>query len=383
VGNVQMIERQTQLMHPKKRYLMLSPWPVTPGSGVNGVILGLAEAMKDSYEPVIVVTGWTPPSSGQLWLKMPLFSLPVRNAIGFFVLFLPNMLRLQSLARGAVAVNPHFVGLELLPLLALRALRLCPRVILSVHGADINEAARASGLKAVLYRCMFRAADVVVACSNALAREVRQISPKANVVSVWNAVRWPEGVSRQRPMESRYVVCVAGFVRKKAHDILLPAFQRILCRYTDLRLVLIGNDGPERAAVSALVRALHLSDSVLMMHDVEHQEVLRWILHAECLVLPSRDEPFGIALLEAGALGTPVVATRVGGVPEFVTDGVCGILCDSDNPDQIARAVSYLLENREQAMSLSRAFKLRVRELTWSRSFAEYQEKAICPNQPT
>jgi glycosyltransferase involved in cell wall biosynthesis len=369
-------------MQPRQKYLLLAPWPVTPGSGVNAVILGLAEAMGDCYEPVIVVTGWDPaPPPGQLWLKMPIFAMPFRNAIAFAVLFFPNMVRLRSLARGAVAVNPHFVGLELLPLLALRTFRLCPKVILSVHGADLNTAAQASGLQAALYRWMFRTADVVVACSRALAEAVRMVSPKANVVSVWNAIRWPEEVSNPRPMESRYLVCVAGFVRKKAHDILLPAFRQILCRHPDLKLVLIGNNGPEWSAVKVLLQKLQLDESVIMMRDVDHQDVLSWMRHAECLVLPSRDEPFGIALLEAGALGTPIVATRVGGVPEFVTDGVCGILCDPDRPDQIAEAVLNTLENPAQAMQRAQVFQNRVRELTWPRAFAEYQAKAVRSNQ--
>src|SRR5450432_3946126 len=107
---------------PKSKYVFLAPWPVKPGSGVNGVILGLVEAMEQRYYPVVVVTGWTSPPTGQFQLILPDFAFPWRNAAAFAIRFVPNMLRLRRIARSAVAVNPHFVGLELLPLLALRKL---------------------------------------------------------------------------------------------------------------------------------------------------------------------------------------------------------------------------------------------------------------------
>jgi glycosyltransferase involved in cell wall biosynthesis len=267
-------------MHSKPKYLLLAPWPVKPNTGVNTVILGLAEAMSVRYDPVLVVTGWDRPPSNQQWLKMPAFSLPFWNAAGFFVKFIPNMLRLRRLARGAVALNPHYVGLELLPLLALRRLRLCPKVILSVHGADADRAALSTGLEAVLYRWMFQTADVVVACSNALAGSVRAVWPEANIVSIWNAIRWPEPVNEQRPMEQPYLICVANFVKKKAHDILLPAFQEVLRQHPGLHLVLIGGYGVELPVLIALGQSLNITASITIIQDIENEDVLWWIRHA-------------------------------------------------------------------------------------------------------
>jgi glycosyltransferase involved in cell wall biosynthesis len=364
---------------PKSKYVFLSPWPVKPGSGVNAVILGLAEAMRERYDPVVVVTGWSLPPPGQIQLKLPDFAPLLREAAAFAVWFLPNMLRLRRVARSAVAMNPHFVGLELLPLLALRKLGLCPMVILSVHGADVSQATRASGVKAALYRSLFAAADLVVACSRSLESAVRTVSPSSNVVAIWNGVTRPPDLSEVRPMDAPYLVCVAGFVEKKAHDILLPAFREILRQRGDLKLVLIGNDGPCRASVFSLIQHLQLSDKVTVMSDLQNHQVLWWVRHAECLVLPSREEPFGIALLEAAVLGTPVVATRVGGVPEFVTDGVHGLLCEPERPDQLAAAVFATLSDPEKTRMRARAFKDRALALTWDRVFAEYRAKANLP----
>jgi glycosyltransferase involved in cell wall biosynthesis len=69
--------------------------------------------------------------------------------------------------------------------------------------------------------------------------------------------------------------------------------------------------------------------------------------HVDVLVAPSRQEPFGTVLAEAMAVGTPVVATRVGGLAEVVEDGVTGRLVDPGRPDQLAAAVLEVLGRRE------------------------------------
>jgi glycosyltransferase involved in cell wall biosynthesis len=367
----------------RARYVFLVPWALTPGSGVNAVVLGLAEAMRPDYDPVFVVTGWDAPPPGQTWLKLPVPGPGLRDALGFLARLAPNLVRLRKATRGAVGVNPHFVGLELLPLLLLRRLRLCPRVILSVHGADIAEAGNSSRWTRTLFAWMLSSADLVVACSRALAAQVRILSPRARVIAVWNAVPpRPEPLLTPRPIDARYLISVAHFVRKKAHDVLLRAFQIVARERPDLRLVLIGGEGPERQPVMSLISTLGLAGNVDVMVNVPRGEVWRWISHAECLILPSRDEPFGIVLLEAAVVDTPVVATRVGGVPEFLTDKVHGLLCEPDRPDEIAQAVLTTLADRAMTESRTRLFHEQAKGFTWQRAFARYRAKAGLPGGP-
>jgi glycosyltransferase involved in cell wall biosynthesis len=361
------------------RYVFLLPWILTPGGGVNAVVLGLASAMRERYEPVFVITGWDPPPPGQIWLKLPGFASGRRSMLGFIARLGPNLRRLRRVTRGAVAVNPHFVGLELLPLMLLRWLRLCPKVILSVHGADIAEAVKSSGWTRALFTWMLSSADLVVACSHALAEQVRRFCPSASVVAVWNAVMASPDSSLARQVDGLYVICVAHFVAKKAPDILLRAFPLIEKERSNLRLVLIGGDGPERQEIMSLIHTLGLGGKVDVMVDVPHSEVLSWIAHAECLILPSREEPFGIVLLEAALARVPVVATRVGGVPEFVSDKVHGLLCEPDRPDEIAQAVLTTLSDRASTQRRTRAFYEHAQRFTWERAFARYRSKAALP----
>jgi glycosyltransferase involved in cell wall biosynthesis len=363
----------------RSRYVFLLPWALTPGSGVNAVVFGLAEAMREHYDPVFVNTGWDTPATGQLWLKLPVPAPGLRNMLGFLASLGPNLARLRRMARGAVAVNPHFIGLELLPLALLRRLRLSPKLVFSVHGADVAEAVSSSGWRRALFAWMLSSADLVVACSHALAAQVRLFSPRARVVAVWNAVAARPASPSPRPIDPRYVICVAHFVKKKAHDVLLRAFQLVAKERADLRLVLIGGEGPERQAVVSLIDSLGLTGKVDVMVNISHSETWRWISHAECLVLPSRDEPFGIVLLEAAEARTPVVATRVGGVPEFVGDKIHGLLCGPDRADEIAQAVLTTLSHRASTEERVRSFHEHVQAFTWQRAFARYRSKAELP----
>jgi len=363
----------------RSRYVFLLPWALRPGSGVNAVVIGLAAAMREHYDPVFVNTGWDAPATGQLWLKLPVPAPGLRNVLGFIGRLSPNLVRLRRVTRGAVAVNPHFVGLELLPLVLLRRLRLSPKLILSVHGADLAEAVSSSGWRRAVFAWMLSSADLVVACSHALAAQVRLFSPRARVVAVWNAVRARPEPPPPRPIEARYVICVAHFVEKKAHDVLLRAFQLVAKERADLRLVLIGGEGPERQAIMSLIDSLGLTGKVDVMVSVSHGDTWRWISHAECLVLPSRDEPFGIVLLEAAQARTPVVATRVGGVPEFVGDKVHGLLCEPDRADEIAQAVLTTLSHHTTTEERVRSFHEHVQAFTWQRAFARYRSKAELP----
>jgi glycosyltransferase involved in cell wall biosynthesis len=91
----------------------------------------------------------------------------------------------------------------------------------------------------------------------------------------------------------------------------------------------------------------------------------------DVLVLPSLSEALGLVLLEAGALGVPVVATAVGGIPEVVEDGVTGILVPPGQPDALADAVTRLLRDPERARAMGEAGRARVeREFTLERTIA-------------
>jgi glycosyltransferase involved in cell wall biosynthesis len=93
------------------------------------------------------------------------------------------------------------------------------------------------------------------------------------------------------------------------------------------------------------------------------------------VVVPSRSESFGIAALEAMAVGKPVVATRVGGIPEVVVDGQTGLLVPPEDEEALCAAMHRLLGDRDLQLRLGRAGRLRVVEyFTADRMSARYEE---------
>jgi glycosyltransferase involved in cell wall biosynthesis len=357
---------------------MFLPWSPLHGGGVNNVVKGLAEACREYYDPVIVVTSSQRPKDydGD-WLFLPY--LNPRRPLGFLTRLIPVMARLRRILKGAVAANPHFGGLECLPLVLLRRMRLGPPVIMSIHGADVTEIQATTGWERRLCQWMFEAADLVVGCSGDLTKTFRQFCPEAKTASIWNAASSPPEIPGERPIDQPYILCVAAFVRKKAHEVLLAAFAKIRRERPDLVLVMIGSDGPTRTAIEEQAQASGFDSGVRILLNQPHSEVWRWMHYAECFVLPSREEPFGIVLLEAGKSRVPVVATRVGGVPEFLTDGQDGLLCDPDDPGQLASAVLATLVDRAATERRVDAFYRKACSFTWSAAFEAYRSAAHLP----
>ena len=115
-------------------------------------------------------------------------------------------------------------------------------------------------------------------------------------------------------------------------------------RSTSARLVMVG-DGPERGPAEILARTLGVSDRVTFLGKQDHVE--RLIPQNHVLLMPSETEAFGLAALEGMACGVPPVATRAGGTPELITDGVDGFLEPvGDIEAQAARVVSLLSDDR-------------------------------------
>lgn len=155
------------------------------------------------------------------------------------------------------------------------------------------------------------------------------------------------------------VVSVARLSPEKGIDVLLLAWHAALPRLPGARLELIG-DGPQRQELARLARALGLDGSVAFRGEVA--DVRPWLRAGAVFVLPSRSEGLPNALLQAMAMGLPCVATRVGGIPEVIEDGVNGRLVDPGQPEALARVLAEILQDGEQAGRLGAAARRCVEE---------------------
>ena len=135
----------------------------------------------------------------------------------------------------------------------------------------------------------------------------------------------------------------------------------------------------ERSILEEFKRKIRDIDNIVWINKMLNiNELIPLYTMASVFVCPSIYEPFGIVNLEAMATEAPVVASRVGGIPEIVKDRETGILVEPNNPEQLADAITYLLENPEEAVEMGRRGRRRVlKEFTWEK-IAEKTFKLYC-----
>lgn len=146
----------------------------------------------------------------------------------------------------------------------------------------------------------------------------------------------------------------------KGQDLAIEALARLKTRFENLVLVFAG-DGEERDALRALAQRYLLSDRVRFLGFVP--DVRRYLSGADIYLMPSRKEGFPFSLLEAGLAGLPVVATRTGGVPEVIKDGLTGALVPPENTAALAETVALFAKDALLRKRLGNALRRRVEEV--------------------
>ncbi|HET6366927.1 MAG TPA: glycosyltransferase [Pseudomonadales bacterium] len=153
---------------------------------------------------------------------------------------------------------------------------------------------------------------------------------------------------------------VAMFRGSKGHDHLLDAFSRVHARRPDARLLLVG-DGGRREWAERLARERGLSEAVVFTGF--RTDVPALLAAMDCFVLAStRTEGVPQSLLQAAAAGIPLVASRIGGIPEVVEDGVTGLLVSPEDPAALAAAIEQTLADPAAAAARARAGRKRAEE---------------------
>ncbi|MCI4364477.1 MAG: glycosyltransferase family 4 protein [Thermoplasmata archaeon] len=180
----------------------------------------------------------------------------------------------------------------------------------------------------------------------------------------------PGGTFRARyGITGPYLLFVGRLASNKGLLPLLEAFRTVAHDAPSATLVLIGEDGGMRTSVEAAAVRLGLGERVRILGHVPDDAVLADAYRdARLTVLPSEYEAFGLVLLESLAQGTPVVASRVGGIPEFVPDGQAGLLVTPNDPSELARAILRLWDDTSLAGRLGAyGREVVVPQYTWDR----------------
>lgn len=235
-------------------------------------------------------------------------------------------------------------------------------LVVSVHGGDVlwTGRDRVPGGREAVHRVL-SAADLVLANSGGVATLATELGARrTDVVHLGSDL--PEPPPRSpRPL----LVTVGHLVARKRHADVIRALTRLP---SEVRYLVIG-DGPEREALARLVRELGLADRVELAGQLEPGAALRRARQAWLFVMPSTEEAFGVAYVEAMAAGVPAIGTR--GEPGPAEIAACGggiELVAPGNPAALAQAIGALLSDPDRLGALSAAARQTVAQsFSWKR----------------
>jgi glycosyltransferase involved in cell wall biosynthesis len=221
---------------------------------------------------------------------------------------------------------------------------------------------------------LVQTADWVTACSAAVLRHARELAPEILPHSslVLNALERPQIGRRPLPFDPPRILFLGRLVPEKGVDWALTALPAVFRRFPNARFVVAG-EGPDLQELKTKTKNLGLAARVEFLGPVPPESVSDLLNDATMVVMPSRIEGFGLVALEAAMMGRPVVATRVGGLPEVVIDGQTGLLVEQNDSAAFAQAILRLLDDTEMARQFGDTAYRRAKELfDWGRYVDSY-----------
>jgi L-malate glycosyltransferase len=242
-----------------------------------------------------------------------------------------------------------------------------PKVVTTLHGTDITLVGSDPSYSEIVAYSIERS-DGVTAVSRSLRDATRrelcvdrdiEVIPNFLDCEVYYRRQVPGLRHRFAPDDAtKLVIHVSNFRPVKRIDAVMEVFARI-ARAVPAKLLLVG-DGPELGTAYRLGRELHIAHQVEMLGAQE--DIIPLLSAADVFLLPSAQESFGLAALEAMACDVPVVASNVGGLPEVIADGVTGFLHEPEDLDGMAQSAVALLTDPALHVSVADAACSRVRE---------------------
>lgn len=299
--------------------------------------------------------------------------LPKLGWLSGFAYFLGILRVLRQHGGGPTVVHAHCAYPDAVGVaLAARCLRL--PYIVTAHGSDINVYAESPALRFQIRWALRRAAGVIAVSGALEAKIVRLLgAAPGKVVRIpcaafdprvfFPRLRAPARATLQVEPQARLVVFVGQLVPVKGVGFLISAWQALCSRNRPAaidRLVILG-DGPCRAGLERQMRAAGLAESVRFAGTLNQAEVANWMAAANLLCLPSLSEGTPNVIVEALASGVPVVASRVGGIPELIREDENGLLVAPADSVALAAALERGLAREWDAGAVAGS----VAHLTW------------------
>jgi len=378
------------------RVLVVTPWfPNDPTDATGNFVRDSVEALRDAGVAlsVLVTRPWTPRIFASLhsdWDRPPLRREKFDPMLNLEVAHYPSLPRgywseahgplfrvgtrgsirriARRLAPQLVHAHTESVGCGVMPVAKLLRLP----VVVTLHGINTQRRMLDTDFKRRRLRRGLRDAARVVLVGEPLRAHFRALAGHDDHFRVVpNGFSVPEQSSAHAPLESSATlrwISVSNLHEGKGVDLTLSALAALnRAGLADWSYDVIG-DGAERASVERLADSLGLADKVTFRGRLPHDETMRSVGNADAFVLPSYREAFGVAYLEAMALGLLAIGVEGQGPAAFIGSKNTGLLVRPNDVESLSAAMKFVYCNRDEARQIAMAGQRHVRaEFTWRR----------------
>lgn len=244
----------------------------------------------------------------------------------------------------------------------------CPTVV-TLAGADIYSPTRFRYQKRFLcpiYKYVLKSADAVTAPSSDIKKRAQEILDRSIHVFPWgvDTNRFHPSVKPMLEMEGPVILGVGRLVSRKRFSSLIHVFVKVKKHVENAQLVIVG-DGPEAVGLKQLSHTLGVQESVHFAGSVSDKVLPCVYSMAKVVAIPSYHEGFSLVGLEAMASGKPVVATKVGGIPDWLTSGETGFTCSLNDFDLFADRLIVLLTDDFLCNKMGQQARKRAEHFNW------------------
>lgn len=238
------------------------------------------------------------------------------------------------------------------------------QVVWHIHGGFFDKfVAEMSFCQKALIEIVFKMSSCIIVLSNEWLKRLSPILLTANWQIVSNGVMTPENVGRFSQTKQVFLF-VGNLSRQKGVDDLIVA-TAVACKNGFRGIVhLAGGETSlgQRMRAEALIRRFNVQKQVKLLGIISGTKKIKALEQADCFVLPSYVEGLPIAILEGMSYGLPIISTRVGGIPEVITEGVEGLLVDPGNIQDLANAMLVLDQDSELRRKMGKAARNKFEE---------------------
>lgn len=214
-------------------------------------------------------------------------------------------------------------------------------------------------LRFFFFRRFLKNINLVLACSNFYAQCAKDSGMFRNVKVLHNGIILLE----QKPIEHwEHLLYVGRLDEAKGVETLLEAIPEIREKYPNIKLNIVGA-GNQEAQLKCRAEKLGICESVQFFGHLPHAEVIKQYQETTLVIVPSLfPDNFPTVCIEAMAAGRPVIASKVGGIPELIIDGETGILFDSGKSKELAKKIIEVLNDRKNIQRMSHSGPLEAKQ---------------------